>query len=796
MTTVTGDGTAQTGLGGPSGFGETALPRGDEGFVQVDVSAVFESGFAIGGTTYGGDALFISTDGFVTFGSGVATLPDDPASLTMPFIAPFMADVDTRIDGEAPESGQTWLDVDTTTDCVTITWEDVGFYRRNATLTNTFQLQLYDAGGGSMDVVFRYESIEWTSGDLEGGWGGTGGDAALIGYRMDDAGAVTWIGPSGNEAGLLALPSTAGNTGVPGLFVFHLGGGAAALTGTAGDDTLAGTGGADTLQGLGGNDVLLGSVGADVMDGGAGLDLADYAGAGASVTVNLTNPAANTGWAAGDSFLGIENLRGSNMADRLTGNGLANWMDGGAGYDTIAGEGGNDTLLGGEGLDSLLGGDGFDFLLGGASNDTLLGDAGDDTLQGGHGADLLNGGAGSDLGDYSGATLGVTASLVTQAANTNWAAGDSYVSIEGLRGSAFGDHLTGDSLGNLLEGQDGNDTLLGGAGLDTLAGGLGADNMLGAEDADLLRGDAGGDTLDGGAADDTLNGGGEGDALLGGDGSDLLTGDDGNDSLWGGLGADQLQGGEGADQARGEAGNDSLRGDAGNDSLWGGTENDHLSGGGGLDRLYGEGGHDALFGEGEADTLVGAVGNDTLHGDQGADSLNGGGGADWLHGGSEGDTMIGGGGNDRAWGGTGTDSLRGGTGNDSLLGEDDADWLWGEDGADTLLGGAGDDGLWGGNGADILTGGSGADRFNHAGTSAEGTDRVTDYSAAQGDVLVYTPTGATRTQFSVSFVTTATGGEARVTHKPSGQVLWIVEYSGATPTDLIVQSGTTSFDLL
>ena len=92
MGTITGDGTAVTGLGGAAGYGETALARGDEGFVQVDVSAVFELGFALGGVLYSGEALFISTDGFVSFGAGVSALPANPATLEVPFLAAFMAD--------------------------------------------------------------------------------------------------------------------------------------------------------------------------------------------------------------------------------------------------------------------------------------------------------------------------------------------------------------------------------------------------------------------------------------------------------------------------------------------------------------------------------------------------------------------------------------------------------------------------------------------------------------------------------------------------------------------------------
>src|SRR6185295_14112803 len=90
---------------------------------------------------------------------------------------------------------------------------------------------------------------------------------------------------------------------------------------------------------------------ADSLDGGIGTDTASYATAGAGVAARLAAPAGNTGDAAGDSYVSIENLTGTNFADTLTGDGNAN---------VLAGLDGNDTLIGGAGADSLDGGAGSD----------------------------------------------------------------------------------------------------------------------------------------------------------------------------------------------------------------------------------------------------------------------------------------------------------------------------------------------------------------------------------------------------------------------------------------------------
>ena len=95
-----------------------------------------------------------------------------------------------------------------------------------------------------------------------------------------------------------------------------------------------------------------------------------------------------------------------------------------------------------------------------------------DVFFGGDHADVFNGMSGpfgpfdpgNDTVDYSHAAAGITASLSNPASNTGSAAGDIYISIENLRGTAFGDVLTGDGNNNVIEGGLGNDVLDGGVG--------------------------------------------------------------------------------------------------------------------------------------------------------------------------------------------------------------------------------------------------------------------------------------------------------------------------------------------
>ena len=63
----------------------------------------------------------------------------------------------------------------------------------------------------------------------------------------------------------------------------------------------------------------------------SGTDTASYAAAAAGIVASLAEPSVNTGDAAGDTYITIENLTGSGFADVLTGDAGANALNGGAG---------------------------------------------------------------------------------------------------------------------------------------------------------------------------------------------------------------------------------------------------------------------------------------------------------------------------------------------------------------------------------------------------------------------------------------------------------------------------------
>lgn len=114
----------------------------------------------------------------------------------------------------------------------------------------------------------------------------------------------------------------------------------------AGIESIRGSAYADVLSGDGGDNVLEGGGGSDALSGGGGIDIASYEHASGGVTARLgSNGSGQSGDAAGDTFNGIEGLKGSGFDDTLFGDSGGNVLDGGVGSDRLYGGLGNDTYF-------------------------------------------------------------------------------------------------------------------------------------------------------------------------------------------------------------------------------------------------------------------------------------------------------------------------------------------------------------------------------------------------------------------------------------------------------------------
>jgi Ca2+-binding RTX toxin-like protein len=175
------------------------------------------------------------------------------------------------------------------------------------------------------------------------------------------------------------------------------------LEGYGGNDFLTGGHGDDNLYGGSGNDTLTGGYGINVLNGGTGIDTANYSAFGTNtsyysslgVYANLSSGVAYAraaGQDLDDTLVSIENLNGSNYADRLYGNSLDN---------VLKGNGGNDAIYGGSGDDDIYGGSGNDYLNGQSGDDYISASTGNDELWGSTGADYLHGGTGSDVFNFT-----------------------------------------------------------------------------------------------------------------------------------------------------------------------------------------------------------------------------------------------------------------------------------------------------------------------------------------------------------------------------------------------------------
>ncbi|TFH81347.1 MULTISPECIES: calcium-binding protein [Pseudomonas] len=255
-----------------------------------------------------------------------------------------------------------------------------------------------------------------------------------------------------------------------------------ALTIAAGDTFT----GIEAIQGSNFDDVVYLLDNAMIVDGADGYDTVSYRHSFDGVSIGI-------GQQAGPdvTLLNVEKVIGTSFDDRFTANVAGVTLEGGRGDDVYiinsAGVsivetdlfGGTDhvyTSLSSMHMDPFIENMTYtgtaDFTgYGNDGNNVIVSGAGNDVLLGGAGGDRFEGGAGIDIVSYEDSTEGLSASL-NWGAQSGIALYDTFIDIEGLRGSHFNDVLEGDSGDNILEGGAGDDVIHGGAGADILYGGL------------------------------------------------------------------------------------------------------------------------------------------------------------------------------------------------------------------------------------------------------------------------------------------------------------------------------------
>jgi hypothetical protein len=216
------------------GCRDNVLPANDDGS-SPEIDLPFDVNFE--GATYG--AAWVNNNGNITFLQARSNYtPYDFRETGEAIVAPFFADVDTRGTGSGLVNyGNVASYGGDPAFCVI--WSNVGYYNSHVDKLNHFQAIVVERAD-RVDIVFNYDSIQWETGDVDGGVGGLGGTSAVVGYATGEGSALMMPGSFVN-GGLLdsnASTSLAGHStsGQPaGRYIFsvpHTAPPGARLTGT------------------------------------------------------------------------------------------------------------------------------------------------------------------------------------------------------------------------------------------------------------------------------------------------------------------------------------------------------------------------------------------------------------------------------------------------------------------------------------------------------------------------------------------------------------------------------------
>lgn len=159
------------------GFQANVLPAGDDG----PSSQATPLGFTINFFQKTFTNAFVNHNGNITFEGGFPDYDPEPINaLSVPIIAPFWADVDTRGTGTITYG----RDTVNNRPAFAVTWNAVGYFAAKTNRINTFQVVLIDrsdTGTGNFDIEMNYDRIQWEVGEAshDGGAGANG--ACLVG---------------------------------------------------------------------------------------------------------------------------------------------------------------------------------------------------------------------------------------------------------------------------------------------------------------------------------------------------------------------------------------------------------------------------------------------------------------------------------------------------------------------------------------------------------------------------------------------------------------------------------------
>ncbi|NXN98362.1 TECTA protein, partial [Rhinopomastus cyanomelas] len=218
--------------------GDQRTPQEDDG---MSPEIPLEQPFSFYGRPH--HSLYVNNNGVLSFGGSVPDFTPEPFPLSShrpPFVAPYWADVDTRLGGHVyyRQSHDPHLLATVATDLQVVatsppqqspkptwvfvaTWDQVAFFGAATNKTNTFQAVLATDGVTSF-VLLNYGELQWTTGISNQGnpYSGLGGLPAQAGFHSGDD--SHYFNLPGARTPSVLLIGRRSNIGVPGRWIFRV----------------------------------------------------------------------------------------------------------------------------------------------------------------------------------------------------------------------------------------------------------------------------------------------------------------------------------------------------------------------------------------------------------------------------------------------------------------------------------------------------------------------------------------------------------------------------------------------